>query len=884
MTGTEGGRRTPRLWLAALVPVVALVAGALPVLDRPAAASLPRSTPPAVTPATEAVAPAGVTVSGPSGVEGLVPVTPARVLETRAGLPGWESGRRAAAPGEVLTVQVAAVLGVPAARIAGVALNVTVTNPTAAGFLTVYPGGVAPVASTVNFVTRQTVPNGVIVGVAGDGTVAIRNGSAGTVDVIVDLTGWIPTNAGFTAVTPTRALETRAGQPGWVTGTALAPGEARVVDAAGALGAVGGVIGGRRITAVTVNLTAVLPTLPGYLTLYPEGSAPPATSSVNFVAGQIVPNSAVVGVGPTGRIVVHNPIGSTHVVLDVTGYLVEGRTFVGLAPQRLVDTRDGLGSGPLGPQQTLRLKLDQLAGLPRGFVGAAALNLTVARSSAAGYLTAYPGSSPVPSASSVNFVANGAPVANTVVVGVDEDGVVAIRNGSSGTVDLVVDLTGWFPQDSLGLVADARQTRRYSLGEDRLGVVACLGSGVDMSPYLTKLGQITSYYEWLSGGRYSPQFVNAGSVPLRAGWTRASASDPCDPAAWPSGLAGGVRIVPNDGSGAYGLAGPGYVCQDVACAQGRSFPANIRDSLFTANSLVSGGTVYFSIAAHEFGHMLDWPHSYSGDVYGSCREYDNPLDVMSREPRGNGPGDLGTGCSVKTDPTVYATPQGTLALNRYAAGWLDPMGVGVHPGGTRSYTLAAIGGYGAGKGTELLVLPTDDGAAFYTLEVRTTSAAWNPGVATYDGQLQAQGITVHRFDQREDVNCYLARVFGVDRCAGIGRRNQKPGGANTYGQVLTTGSTLVPGVSFTVTPGVEAGVYQVTVSGAAAGYAAIADRHVERGLSVDVTPASSPALSPALDPVICLVASGDGPGIATAALAPDDPRRQGPTPAVERTG
>ena len=72
-----------------------------------------------------------------------------------------------------------------------VVLNVTVTNTTAAGFLTVYPSDAAtrPLASDLNWTRGLTVPNLVVVKLASDGTVAIFN-SAGATDVIADVVGW----------------------------------------------------------------------------------------------------------------------------------------------------------------------------------------------------------------------------------------------------------------------------------------------------------------------------------------------------------------------------------------------------------------------------------------------------------------------------------------------------------------------------------------------------------------------------------------------------------------------------------------------------------------------------------------------------------------------
>lgn len=67
------------------------------------------------------------------------------------------------------------------------ALNVTVTNPTADSFLTVYSGDGSslPAVSNLNFRAGQTVSNLVIVP---QGTVSLYN-HAGNANVIVDLLG-----------------------------------------------------------------------------------------------------------------------------------------------------------------------------------------------------------------------------------------------------------------------------------------------------------------------------------------------------------------------------------------------------------------------------------------------------------------------------------------------------------------------------------------------------------------------------------------------------------------------------------------------------------------------------------------------------------------------
>ncbi len=78
---------------------------------------------------------------------------------------------------------------VPPSGAIAVAINVTVTNPSAEGFLTVWPSGQdRPVASNLNYVAQETVANLVIVGVGSDGAVSIF--AQRTTDVVVDVVGW----------------------------------------------------------------------------------------------------------------------------------------------------------------------------------------------------------------------------------------------------------------------------------------------------------------------------------------------------------------------------------------------------------------------------------------------------------------------------------------------------------------------------------------------------------------------------------------------------------------------------------------------------------------------------------------------------------------------
>lgn len=109
-------------------------------------------------------------------------LTPTRVLDTRTG-----AGRLG--PGATIDLPVAGVAGVPA-NATSVVLNVTVAEATGPeSYLTLFPNGtVRPLASNLNFVAGEIVPNLVVVRVQ-NGKVSIYN-NLGATQVIADVQGW----------------------------------------------------------------------------------------------------------------------------------------------------------------------------------------------------------------------------------------------------------------------------------------------------------------------------------------------------------------------------------------------------------------------------------------------------------------------------------------------------------------------------------------------------------------------------------------------------------------------------------------------------------------------------------------------------------------------
>jgi hypothetical protein len=263
-------------------------------------------------------------ITGTPGPDGFYnPLVPTRLLDTRDGT-GAAVGP--VLGGSTLTLQVTGRGNVPSTGVAAVVLNVTVTAPTSVGHLTVFPAGTAlPLASNLNFVAGETVPNRVIVKLGAGGQVAFFN-SAASVHIIADVSGWftdasVPGASGsvFTGVTPVRILDTRSGIGGF--SSPVGPAGTIVLTVAG-WGGVPLMTSTSPVppTAVVLNVTAVNPATASYLTLFPDGAAQPTTSDLNFMAGQTIPNLVVVRVGANGKLDIFNAAGATDVIADVVGW------------------------------------------------------------------------------------------------------------------------------------------------------------------------------------------------------------------------------------------------------------------------------------------------------------------------------------------------------------------------------------------------------------------------------------------------------------------------------------------------------------------------------------------------------------------------------------
>ena len=327
--------------------------------------------------------------------------------------------------------------------------NLTVTGATAAGFVTLSPDPGSG-SSTINFKAGDTRANNVIVpGGPGGALWATYHALAGaTVQMTLDVTGEYIDGQGsdFHPLSPVRLVDSRSSLG---TGT-LAANHARSFLVAGTSAVPSDA------TAITANLTVVNQTKAGYVAVTPVPTDNPAVSTINFPVGDIRSNGLTIPIGAGGKVsaVYKAPSGTADVILDVTGYYGPepgGLAFHPLVPGRYVDTRrplgtDGYVNGLSGAQGTTPRSVrvnghDGVAFDAQAVTG----NLTIVGQTAAGFVTVSDSGAAVPSTSTINFPF-GDIRANGINVPVDDTGHLWFvdRTTAGGTVQLVLDLTGYF--------------------------------------------------------------------------------------------------------------------------------------------------------------------------------------------------------------------------------------------------------------------------------------------------------------------------------------------------------------------------------------------------------------------------------------------------------
>ena len=359
---------------------------------------------------------------------------------------------------------------------------------------------------------------------------------------------------GFHSMNPTRILDTRNGTG--ITNGSIRYGDGsqastnpqfRADDAANhdlQVTGVGGIpISG--VSAVLLNVTAITPPTEGFITVGPRPAGVgdvfndqftykdwPTASNLNTKVGETVPNLVLARVGAGGKIRLYNFNYPTHMVADVAGWFdssaltstSSGSSFYGVPPQRLVDTRNGVGDasvvdgGKFAPLDSRTFTVAGIAGVPSN-VESVVLNITAVSPTGTGWVTAYPDNTTRPDASNLNLNLK-SDRSNLAVVKVGSNGKIRLFVAESAT-HLIVDVFGYF-KTATGTEGKTTTINPTRIFDTRNGIGT---TKARMNPGQTRAVQVAGAFGVPSNA--TAVYLNVTSVNASAwGWL----------AVWPTGL------------------------------------------------------------------------------------------------------------------------------------------------------------------------------------------------------------------------------------------------------------------------------------------------------------------------------------------------------------
>jgi Protein of unknown function (DUF1566) len=433
------------------------------------------------------------------------PVTPCRIIDTRKtgiltaetprGFMGWSSNYTAQG-GDATSCNLP-----NNTNNAAIVVNFTVVSPTTGGYITVFPGDATsvPLAATVNFNAGDVKGNNAVLKLNQTGTGAdFGIYTTSTTHIVADVVGYyakpvavpmvsLNSDLVFTPVTPCRILDTRSATAGiLVAGTTRGfsgwSQSSVGLVAQGGSNTYCGIPASTETAAIVVNFTSVSPQTGGYITAYPGDTTQPLAATLNFNAGDIKGNNAVLKLNQTNSGNHFNvyTTSTMHLVGDVVGYYSKYSTrnvvplgvmssdlvYSPVTPCRIMDTRSstagimaaGSQRGFFGWNGTYAAQGGSASncGLPFSYNNAAlVVNFTVVNPTTGGYITAYPGNAAtVPLAATLNFNV-GDVKGNNAVLKLNQTGTgVDFGIYTTSTTHIVADVVGYFakvkPAVSLG--------------------------------------------------------------------------------------------------------------------------------------------------------------------------------------------------------------------------------------------------------------------------------------------------------------------------------------------------------------------------------------------------------------------------------------------------
>lgn len=352
------------------------------------------------------------------------PTIPERVLDTRSGV-GAPVGRLA--PGDVLRLRLD---GVASGDDTAVMLNLTATGSASRGYVSAWAcDDAAPATSVVNVDAARATANGIVLPYTSS---ALCFSSSVPLHLIADLTGVV--TGGDVRVGPShRIYDSRDGTP-------HRAGRTYRIPVAGGPGV------DDQASVALVNVTAARPATDGWLVVEACGAGSTA-STMNFLAGEVVPHftfSALAG----GDVCVTSSA-DVHVIVDAFGWAESTSPIRAITPQRLLDTRNGIGgvNRQVRDGDVIRLRVAGRGGVPNDAAGAV-VNVVAVRATAPGFVSVHPCGTAGDATSTVNLWP-GVLRANQAVLTLPADGDLCVTTDieDRSGVHLVLDAVGYVDGD-----------------------------------------------------------------------------------------------------------------------------------------------------------------------------------------------------------------------------------------------------------------------------------------------------------------------------------------------------------------------------------------------------------------------------------------------------
>lgn len=386
---------------------------------------------------TVVAAPAPAQAAAATGTGGQFVAQPQRIFDSRS--TEYGNAIRKVSKDRWTGIRVAGQSGLPA-KIGAVQVTFTAVNPSEAGVIYADRTGVATPNTSMpylSFYNSQTSNTGVLP-VGTDGAIQVSSNIA-SVDLLVDVQGYYtdgaPVAGGYVPLdkgTRIYASGTKKYAAGQTLNVKVGGGNGVPADAS---------------AAVVSIVTSQPGTDTGHLQVYPTGSPIKSDWSLNWNSSQATEWTTNVKLGTNGQITLDFAVGGPVVVsVGIQGYFTAAPGGAGFTPAhtRMYDSRSVAGKHvPIPAGATRTVQMSGVNGIPAfgSGINAVAVNANIISGNGTGHLKMWADDTTEPTEEVQQFYDNRITYGYTAVR-VGAGGGVIVKNSSSTTIDVILDIEG----------------------------------------------------------------------------------------------------------------------------------------------------------------------------------------------------------------------------------------------------------------------------------------------------------------------------------------------------------------------------------------------------------------------------------------------------------